>query len=137
VDRLETGGFCGTLETLLSSEVRMKVLVCGSRNWTNVAAIRRELSKLPKDSEIVHGGARGADRIAGKIASELGLQVSVFYADWERHGRAAGFVRNGQMIDYGPDLVLAFSEDLSQSHGTADTVRRAQSSRIETRIFDG
>lgn len=114
----------------------MIVLVCGSRNWTNAGAIQRELIKLPPDTEIIHGGARGADRLAGIAAAKLGLSVKVFWANWDEYGKAAGFIRNKQMIDENPDLVIAFAKDLAVSRGTADTVRRAQNKKIETRVFD-
>lgn len=114
----------------------MIVLVCGSRNWTNTSAVHRELVKLPPGTKIIHGGARGADRIAGVTAAKLGLSVKVFWANWDEYGRAAGFIRNKQMIDETPDLVIAFTENLATSRGTADTVRRARSKEIETLVFN-
>ena len=114
----------------------MKVLVCGSRNWTNAGAVQRELIKLPPDTEIIHGGARGADRLAGIAAAKLGLAVKVFWANWEEYGKAAGIIRNKQMIDENPDLVIVFTKDLATSRGTADTVRRARGKQIETRVFN-
>ncbi len=50
----------------------------------------------------------------------------VFRALWERHGRAAGVIRNQAMLDYGIDLVLAFPG----GRGTADMVRRARSAGV-------
>lgn len=113
----------------------MKVLVCGSRYWTDESSIRRELEKLPIDTEIVHGGARGADSIAGKIAKELGLKVTVFPAQWDLHGKSAGYIRNQQMLDYDPDLVLAFAKDLTVSRGTGDMVRRSRQAKVNTKVF--
>jgi len=49
----------------------MRIIVCGSRNWTNYSIIYRELSKLPGNTVIIHGAARGADTIAGSIARHL------------------------------------------------------------------
>ena len=43
-----------------------------------------------KDVTLVHGGASGADIIAGEIALALGWQVEEYPADWETHGKAAG-----------------------------------------------
>lgn len=116
----------------------MRVLICGDRNWQNEAAIRRELSKLDPGTAIIHGGARGADTLAGIVAKEIGLQVEVYPADWNRHGRAAGPIRNQQMIEQGrPDIVLAFHANIGQSKGTKDMVERAKKTGIPSRTIEG
>ena len=104
----------------------MKVLVTVDRAWQNWAAIWRELAKLPPDTRVIHGGCRGADRIAGHIAKALGMDVVAYPADWNTHGKAAGPIRNSMMLRHErPDLVLAFHPDLKHSRGTADCVRQA------------
>lgn len=113
----------------------MKVLVCGDRNWINEAPIRERLSKLPKDTIILEGGARGADTLARHAAEFLGLKVIEFPADWDKYGRAAGPIRNEQMIDEGPGLVIAFHPDISKARGTADTVGRAKRRNITVEII--
>ncbi len=114
----------------------MRVLVCGSRNWADGALIHRELSALSGVAVVIHGAAPGADALAGEAASELGIPVLAFPAEWEKHGRAAGPIRNQRMLDEGrPDLVLAFSEDLNSSRGTADMIARARLARIPVRLI--
>ena len=114
----------------------MRVLVCGSRTWTDWEAIKRELACFPGDTTIIHGKAkRGADAIADKVASQLGLKLLVFPANWEEEGRAAGPLRNLRMLAEGePDLVLAFHK--SGSKGTAHMIVAAKEAGIEVRIFD-
>ncbi len=125
----------------------MKILVCGDRNWTDYNKVRATLDKLakehsiyynpddnwlPSDLTIIHGGARGADDMAGQwaIVNWVG-HLEVFPANWEKHGRAAGPIRNQQMLDDGqPDLVVAFHPDLSKSKGTADMVKRAKKAGV-------
>lgn len=51
----------------------LRVIVCGSREWTNREAIANRLFDLPTDTVIVHGCAKGADRIAGEEGAKLGL----------------------------------------------------------------
>ena len=85
--------------------------------------IRARLSQLPPQTMILHGGARGADTLAGQAAQAVGLPCHVFPAKWNQYGRQAGFIRNIQMLDQKPDLVLAFWDGLSQ--GTAHTIREA------------
>ncbi len=56
----------------------MRVFLCGSRTWTDEAAIQRALEGLPPGpTTIIHGGARGAGQLAGRIAARLGYAVEV------------------------------------------------------------
>ncbi len=116
----------------------MRVLVCGSRHWTDRATVKEWLAKLPRRSVIIHGGCRGADVIAGEVAVELGFGVAVFPADWKLHGKAAGPIRNEQMIvDAVPQRVFAFTEALMRNQrptGTSDCVMRALSHGIPVTI---
>lgn len=108
-------------------DARLRVLVCGSRSLRDGEtrlAIRKRLEKLPSGSEVLHGGAQGADTMAAEAALELGLRSSCFPADWRRHGRRAGIVRNVEMLNAQPDLVLAYWD--GESAGTAHTVAEAR-----------
>lgn len=112
----------------------IKILICGDRNWSNKKIIEEEVLKAleelectdRKDVIILHGGARGADSLAGEVARELGIRIKVFPAEWEKYGKVAGPLRNIEMLDEKPKLVLAFHNDLSNSKGTAHTVRYAK-----------
>lgn len=110
-----------------------RVIVTGSREWDDYAAIEDALASLPKDSVIMEGGARGADGHARFAAKVLGLRVETYPADWDIYGRAAGSIRNQKMLDAGADLVLAFP--LPGSRGTWDMVRRAERAGIEVRVW--
>jgi hypothetical protein len=59
----------------------MRVLVCGSRGWNYKKTIIDRLTRLPREAVVMHGGARGADALAGEIAEALGHRVEVFPAD--------------------------------------------------------
>ena len=112
----------------------MRILACGSRSWTDMDAIREVFDGLDVvPTEVIHGGARGADYLAGLVARERGIKVLVYPARWDLHGKSAGFKRNQKMVDSGVQLVLAFHAD--NSPGTADTIRRAREAGIEVRIF--
>lgn len=63
--------------------------------------------------------------MAGEVATELGCQVEVFPADWKKYGRAAGPIRNNEMLDSDPDVVLAFHDSLETSKGTKHCVEQA------------
>jgi UDP-N-acetylmuramoylalanine-D-glutamate ligase len=105
-----------------------RVLVCGGRNYRDTRTVSRVLDKLdPKPTMIIQGGADGADACASLYASRRKIDERVFWADWKKHGRAAGPIRNQQMLDEGkPDLVVAFPGSV----GTADMVRRAKAEGV-------
>ena len=48
---------------------------------------------------VLHGGARGADAAIGRAAQQLGWSSAVMPAQWERHGRAAGPIRNRELLE--------------------------------------
>lgn len=105
----------------------MIILCCGDRNWTDIDTIRRTL-ELPPGTIIVHGDARGADRLSGVVAREREFEVRAYPADWNKHGKAAGPIRNREMFNTEkPELVIAFHDDLANSKGTKDMVKYAES----------
>ncbi len=111
----------------------MKILVCGSRSWTHSDAIFAQLTDYdPTTTEVIHGGARGADKLAGKVANSLGIKVIEYPANWTRYGKAAGFIRNNEMLAQKPDLVLAFWD--GKSKGTEHTINAARELDIPTRV---
>ncbi|MCA9070959.1 MAG: DUF2493 domain-containing protein [Planctomycetaceae bacterium] len=115
----------------------MKVLVCGSRGWTRKDLIFDQLQLLEGEVIVIHGAARGADTHAGEVAEELNFDVFACPADWKRYGRAAGIIRNRQMLDdYQPELVLAFVRNWGRSPGSRHTVDLALQRGLDVRVFD-
>lgn len=104
----------------------LRVLFTGDRNWEKSEVVVLAVALLPSGSVVIEGGARGLDSLARVVAEGLGYEVVEFPADWQKHGKRAGPIRNQQMLDEGkPDLVIAFHHELGQSRGTRDMVRRA------------
>lgn len=113
----------------------MKVLVTGSRKWRDLEAVKFMLQEL-KPTILVHGRARGADACAHFAAEDIGgIDVRPYAADWEKHGMAAGPVRNQLMLDieHQPsepvDLCLAFPQ--RDSIGMWDMVERCLKAGIQ------
>lgn len=72
---------------------------------------------------IIHGDAPGADSIAGAVGEQAGIPVDVYPALWKKYGRAAGPIRNMQMLTEGrPDWVYAFHNDIENSKGTKNMI---------------
>lgn len=74
------------------------VVVCGGRNYLDVDAVYRTLDGVAP-AAIVHGGASGADTLAARWAKSRGVPCAAMPADWQKHGRAAGPIRNRAMAD--------------------------------------
>ncbi len=113
------------------------VLVCGDRNWTDKGFIRQQLSKLPRGTTIVHGNCYGADKLAGEVAKELGLSVVAVPAKWASYGRAAGPIRNAQVLKDYPDIsrVFAFHDSIEKSKGTKDMLLKAKAAGKPFELF--
>ncbi len=86
------------------------VAIAGGRDADPAAVIARLEQARAKYSDIVivHGGGPGVDRIAARWAETNGVHQIVCKPDWNRHGRAAPFRRNDQMLDLLPKGVIAF-----------------------------
>lgn len=98
----------------------MKWIVCGGRDFNDVAKLRAELNRLYVKHGcelLVHGAARGADTLAGAWAASLFIPVKEYPADWANLGMKAGIVRNMKMLSVEkPDLVIAFPGGRGTAH---------------------
>jgi len=114
----------------------MRVLVCGDRNECRKAYIYDQIRTLPRDTVIIEGGARGVDTIARQVAESLGLKIEEYRANWRKHGKAAGPIRNFEMLTEGkPDEVWAFHADIEASKGTKHMVKIAKQAGVPVKIF--
>jgi hypothetical protein len=108
----------------------MKALVCGGRGFSDadrMTAIMDAAVKRLGITEIIQGGAPGADFLAKRWAKARSVPCSEFLADWDHFGKAAGPMRNRLMLEEGkPDLVIAFAGGA----GTGNMVRIATAAGI-------
>lgn len=117
-----------------------RVLVCGSRDFSDRKVIRaflRELSVRERFHPgeritIVHGAARGVDRWAGEDAAALGFDVEAHPADWKAHGKRAGLIRNAHMLSLGCTRVVAFWD--GKSRGTQHMIRIAREANARVTV---
>jgi len=109
----------------------MNVLVCGSRSFGDRQLLNRLLSRLvPDGATIVHGAARGADTLAGMWANENSHPVDSCPANWKKHGKKAGYIRNVYMLNKKPCMVIAFPK--GEARGTNHTIKEARKRGILT-----
>jgi len=81
-----------------------KVIIAGGRDFNDFPTLHATMDKLlEKQREthnitIISGGARGADTLGEKYAQLHHFKVIKMKADWKKHGKSAGFVRNNEML---------------------------------------
>lgn len=115
-----------------------RVLVTGSRNWPHSKMVWSALTSEFRHGAmtVVHGACpSGADDHANmwfRLDMDEGhpffATEEPHPADWEKHGKAAGPLRNQEMVDLGADVCLAFP--MPDSRGTRDCIRRARAAGI-------
>lgn len=114
------------------------VLVYGGRDYADRAAVYAALDEFllsapnaRQQLKVVSGGATGADALAIEWAKENRVAFISCPADWARHGRAAGPIRNQAMLDtHHPDWALEFPG----GRGTADMRRRCLRAGVEVEV---
>jgi len=121
------------LRQLEGAVLNMRVLVCGGRDFDDAGLMITVLDRLHTEKSftvLIHGNARGTDRIADDWAWRRGVPREPYglpQGEWDEVGKKAGLLRNQRMLDEGkPDLVVAFPG----GGGTKDMVRRAVEARV-------
>ena len=100
----------------------MKVAVIGSRNFNDYELVKETLTKLDI-TLLISGGAKGADSLGERYASDNNIRTLIFKPDWKRNGRGAGMIRNTDIVK-NSDMVVAFWDN--ESKGTLDSIRKAE-----------
>ena len=117
-----------------------RMIVAGCRTFQDYALLCAHLDRItdeiPGKIELISGHASGADALGERYAREHKIKLRVFPARWDLYGRAAGIIRNQQMMVYAlkKSAIAVFFWDGS-SHGTRDAIRRALKAGIDTRII--
>lgn len=110
-----------------------RVLICGGRDYNNKEYFTKTLHRICEERgwnhepdqygntlpniHIIHGGAKGADSLADDFAVVNWTGLTVFPAEWDKYGQAAGAIRNKQMLVEGkPDIVIAFPGGRGTAH---------------------
>lgn len=103
-------------------------LFCGSRDKFDEGEILLAIHSLPDGSVVIHGDAKGVDRLAGEFATARGLHEVKVPALWSRYDKAAGPLRNQAMLRLCPSIVHAFP---AGGPGTKDMIAQAEKAGIE------
>ena len=102
----------------------MKVIIAGGRDFDNYEYLSETMSNLDFIvTEVICGGARGADTLGEQWAKENGVPIKYFYPNWDVLGKSAGHIRNREMAEYG-DYLVAFWD--KKSSGTQNMIMTMQ-----------
>jgi hypothetical protein len=111
----------------------MIVCINGSRGLHNIKLVYAAMERAAKQgivpSVIISGGASGVDTLAYQYANENQIEFQEFRADWKKHGKSAGYIRNDEMLGELDALVSVWD---GQSRGTKHLVDLAY--RNEKRV---
>ncbi len=107
----------------------MKLIISGGRDFSptleDKVYLHDKLSEFYV-TEVVCGGCRGADKFGKDMAEFLRIPVRIFNADWNKHGKAAGPIRNRQMAEYA-DALLTFDG----CRGTSNMIKEAETKGLQ------
>ena len=131
------------LEMLANEEPPIRILITGSRDWTDYNRIYEALALQDRCHEhsdcnhryvLVSGACpTGADVIAEDVAKHFGWDIERHPAYWDLYDKRAGHIRNSEMVNLGADICLAFIKN--NSKGATMTAEMAQKANIETIIY--
>lgn len=113
----------------------MRLAIIGSRTFDDLVCAKKVYEKLLggfRVDQIISGGAKGADLISKQIAEFYNVDYLEFPAEWDKHGKSAGFRRNQQIID-ACQVVLAFHD--GKSKGTEHSINLAREAKKHTLIW--
>lgn len=117
-----------------------KVIIAGGRDfddWSylvnaSMNTLKHVLYEMEYDVMVFCGKAKGADTLGERFAKIHNFEVKEFPADWDTHGKKAGFLRNEEMAREA-DMLIAFWD--GESKGTKNMIDNALKYGLETHIF--
>lgn len=109
----------------------MKTIIAGSRDFNNYNLLCESLKSI-NITEVVSGGARGADMLGEQYAKDNNLDLKIFNAQWSLYGNRAGILRNEQMANYADQLVAFWN---GYSSGTAHMVQYAKKKNLKVKVI--
>ena len=114
----------------------MKIIIAGGRDFGDYEFAYDVLSsfrtRFGPSMEVVSGHAKGADQLGEMWADEYRLKVTLFHADWDKHGKAAGPIRNAAMALYADVLVVFWD---GKSKGTLSMITLALDAGLEIHVY--
>lgn len=113
----------------------MKYIVAGGRDFNNYGLMTLILSRYinPEEDTIISGGARGADELGARYASEHGVPLQIFPAYWDTYGKSAGFIRNAEMGEHADGAIVFWD---GKSKGSKHMIKTMKYLRKQCYVYD-
>jgi hypothetical protein len=114
----------------------LKVIIAGSRTFKDLNILTKECDfylQNQKEIEVVSGAAAGADTLGEMYALTRNYKVTRFPADWQKYGKAAGYIRNEEMAKYA-DALIAFWDGISK--GTEHMINLAKRYNLKLAVYE-
>ena len=105
----------------------IKLIFCGDREWNDFDFILNVMSTLKErlgTFVVIEGNASGADILSRAAAKKLQLEWHTHPALWAKFGRAAGPIRNTEMLAEQPNGIVAFHRNITKSKGTKNMIEQ-------------
>lgn len=110
----------------------MRTIIAGSRTVTDYETVKKGIESIAIPITVVLcGEAKGPDKLGKYWASENNIPVESYPADWEKHGKGAGFIRNIEMVK-NADVLIAFWD--GRSKGTEHVIKQAKKYNLKVFI---
>jgi len=120
------------------TEVVIKVIVTGSRDWKDEAAIEQELALLKDehpDLLVIHGTEPGAESLVENVCSALEIATIIVTADYAEYQDLAIFKRNEVMLSvYDPHMLYCFCADIEKEPVLSEFIQKAQEKAVITKV---
>jgi hypothetical protein len=112
----------------------LNVAIVGSRTFKDYKKLKEIINSLNINiSKIISGGANGADKLGELLAKENNIDIHIFYPDWNKYGKKAGFIRNEQIVK-NSDLIIAFWD--GKSKGTLHSINLSKKYNKDLIIYN-
>lgn len=112
-------------------EPNVRTIIAGSRTCTSMKVLHQALIQCDwEPSVVLCGGAAGADALGQAWSARVGVPCEMYPADWKKHGRAAGPIRNLEMARKAEALIALWD---GESRGTAHMIKTAQ--KLGLRVY--
>ena len=116
----------------------MKIIIAGSRTLADYSLIHSRMNYLLRDVDtatitIISGTARGVDQLGERFANEQACKLIRMPADWDTHGKSAGYKRNEEMAKIATHAVIFWD---GESRGTKHMIKLAKTYKLHTRIYN-
>jgi hypothetical protein len=111
----------------------MKTIIAGSRTVTDLMHVIKAIKNCGFEvTEVVSGCANGVDTLGEEWAALSEVPIARFPANWKKHGKAAGPIRNGEMAMYAEALIAVWD---GKSRGTRDMIAKAKLRNLRVFVY--